>query len=661
MSMTIISAKTRKAQLIALSLASAVICVPSMAEAKCGFAHPKDCAPHPHIKINPPPIIKQIIEEPIRIIQNPKRIITDPIDNAKKALKGVKQTTEDIITIVTLGNGDVEKTIKKADGDFEKIINKASGDVEKTVTKASGDILTAVKKVGGDTITSAKKVSGDVVTTVRKVGGDVEVTIKNAGGDAIAIVKKAGGDVVATYHKAGSAVVTNVQKGWRDVSKGAQGVFRELTDAEKALARFTSDQIKGDIAGLSAAEKRLREGKIVDAVWGLASEPLKRGEQNAGKAVQESAVLNAAAQGAATFYGGPAGAAAYAAWYTYRQTGDADMALRVGLITAATSVVGGQTGQMPTATVSDVVKKAAVRGVVGGLTVAAAGGDLEDVKRGFLDAGAKVLVQDGYTQIAGQPMDDATYQRAAYCLDQKNLSCLPNPQQYVRDQVGALLDKAGNKIDPDGIIREVFGLVVHDEFGFPKLGIPTLTQPMPASETKHRLLDELVYRAPAVPIIDVEREQASAMSSLSKIVDVKTVTLAGGALTLSWSWAEGQIEPSGFPDIVLTNVGPSTPLYESVKTVAVDAAQQLTSALPPAALLKPQPTSFICSLHNETRTIEVSFGDGQHDCSVSDVTATYEDPGAFFGYVKDQRNLCVALAANLVSETQKAGFSCLAK
>jgi hypothetical protein len=42
-------------------------------------------------------------------------------------------------------------------------------------------------------------------------------------------------------------------------------------------------------------------------------------------------------QVAATAYGGPGGAAAYAAWYAYRATGgDAETALRVALITGAT-------------------------------------------------------------------------------------------------------------------------------------------------------------------------------------------------------------------------------------------------------------------------------------------------------------------------------------
>jgi hypothetical protein len=88
------------------------------------------------------------------------------------------------------------------------------------------------------------------------------------------------------------------------------------------------------------AEKRLREGKVVDSMWGLATEPLQSSEENFAKATQESEVINAAAGTAAAVYGGPAGAAAYAAWSTYRRTGNADIALRAGILAAVTSQMG---------------------------------------------------------------------------------------------------------------------------------------------------------------------------------------------------------------------------------------------------------------------------------------------------------------------------------
>ncbi len=135
--------------------------------------------------------------------------------------------------------------------------------------------------------------------------------------------------------------------------------------------------------------------KSVDAMWGLGTEPAKSGEANFFKATQESKVVNAAAAIAATAYGGPAGAAAYAAWSTYRQTGNADMALRAGLLAAVTSEVGSAVAQMPAGTTGEIIKKAAMAGAAGGISVAAAGGDEQAIKDGFLKSAGNVLIQGG--------------------------------------------------------------------------------------------------------------------------------------------------------------------------------------------------------------------------------------------------------------------------
>src|ERR1700757_2916104 len=108
-------------------------------------------------------------------------------------------------------------------------------------------------------------------------------------------------------------------------------------------------------------------------MWGLATEPAQSGEENFAKATQESEVINAAAGSAAAVYGGPAGAAAYAAWSTYRRTGNADMALRAGILAGGTSQLGSSVAKMPAGTTGEIIKKAAVAGAAGGISVAAAG------------------------------------------------------------------------------------------------------------------------------------------------------------------------------------------------------------------------------------------------------------------------------------------------
>ena len=109
-------------------------------------------------------------------------------------------------------------------------------------------------------------------------------------------------------------------------------------EAAIAVGNFAENQVYSYGQTLTDAEKRIREGKIVDAVWFLAVDPLRHTEENLGTAVSESSLLNYTATAAASIYGGPSSAAAYAAWYTYKQTGDLELAVKSGVIADAKRV-----------------------------------------------------------------------------------------------------------------------------------------------------------------------------------------------------------------------------------------------------------------------------------------------------------------------------------
>ncbi|WP_244510670.1 hypothetical protein [Microvirga guangxiensis] len=96
-----------------------------------------------------------------------------------------------------------------------------------------------------------------------------------------------------------------------------------------------------------------------------------------------------APQIAASTYGGPAGAAAFAAWYTNKKTGDLDHAIRGGVIAGAASAGYANTSAMPSGTVGEVAKKALFTGAVGGVAFAAAGGNDAAVCDAF---GEKVIL-----------------------------------------------------------------------------------------------------------------------------------------------------------------------------------------------------------------------------------------------------------------------------
>ena len=220
-------------------------------------------------------------------------------------------------------------------------------------------------------------------------------------------------------------------------------------DAGQDIGRYLELQAKGAEHGLSKAEKRVREAKVVDALWHLATRPLA---DDAGFAGQEGDYLNAVAQYAATFHGGHGGAAAYSAWYTYRHTGNADLAFRVGVLGAATSQAFPGNGGMTLDPAGAAARKAVVAGAIGGLAIAAAGGDQQAIVEGFLRDGGMVLIQDGFKRYIGSKLVARTSDEDAYCMSALGTDCPAGDITYARDEKGYIAYKEG-RLQPASIQR----------------------------------------------------------------------------------------------------------------------------------------------------------------------------------------------------------------
>jgi hypothetical protein len=178
-------------------------------------------------------------------------------------------------------------------------------------------------------------------------------------------------------------------------------------------------------------------------------------EENAAEAAQESEVLNAAVEAAATAYGAPAGAAAYGAWLAYHDTRNVELALRAGALAALSSESGSIVQEMPTGTVSDVVKKAAVSGALGGIAVAASGGDADAVRDGFVKAGGMVIVQSGESYVKKEYTDPITANADSYCMSAVGASCQYALPKLKHDATNAILqDKDGNPVVDTDYINE---------------------------------------------------------------------------------------------------------------------------------------------------------------------------------------------------------------
>ncbi|MEM7218879.1 MAG: hypothetical protein AAF515_10985 [Pseudomonadota bacterium] len=428
------------------------------------------------------------------------------------------------------------------------------------------------------------------------------------------------GDVSATLDRA-----------TEDTDRATKKAGRDVNDAAIAIGHYMERQAQGYGEALSDAEKRVREGKFVDAIWHLGTDPIKNTEENAVKLAQESTLVNALAQVAATAGGGPQGAAAYAAWYTYRATGDVDLALRVGLTVGATTAAMGAVSDMPTNTTGELAKKAAVTGAIGGIGVAASGGDEEAIFEGFLRGGGMVLIRDGYKSYTGHDIDPRGAEGEAYCLT-TNEECSPPPEAYVRDRNGDL---------------------VRDRNGHPKIDIrfvdnrrPTVGIKAPKDATG--LAHELV------------QEGGFVMNTAAKVVPV---VQAGAVFHDQWviQWDMNLAMNLGTiaPAMVMTYYGTTGAVTDGMIKAALSGN---SAALGIEAHNVDEPrgflsTAFQCLNTSLTRTIQI---DSLHneDESVCRVVYLSEKGSSTPWYAEHNADYCLPKGLELVKKQIDWGWSC---
>lgn len=386
--------------------------------------------------------------------------------------------------------------------------------------KGATNVQSAVEHVGDDLITASVKAGGDTLTTLTKASGDTIATLQKAGNDTVTTVNKAGSDVVATY-----------EKGWRDTAEQAKRSFNDVVDAGKAVARFAEAQAKGEITELNDFARRAREGDVIGALWGAAVDPVKSSEKNFANAVQESAVLNAAAQAAATAYGGPAGAAAYAAWYTYRATGDANLALKAGVFSIVTSYAGGSVSNMPAGTAGEVLRKASVTGAVAGIAAAAAGGDEKAVKDAVLRSGGAVLVQGASDQLKAYSPNAENAIQTVQCISARDVDCLSNTT-YVTDAKGKLL---------------------YDSDGQPRIDTAKLDP------------KQYVGQWTGIDPNSAEGKKNEIVTAISKIPQTQSIPIGHNNWVVSSTLGQSKTLEYNKPAVVLTYAGPTPPFYSTVQ------------------------------------------------------------------------------------------------
>lgn len=332
--------------------------------------------------------------------------------------------------------------------------------------------------------------AGDLEKAVRdtlKAAHDTSQALAHAVDDAVHLPEKVVAELDRNLEK--------LHEARRRIEKAAAKAVHDVADAGQAIASFTEAELRGS---LEAAKMAMSGGNVFDSAWEAATSRIEDTNDNAMRAMRESAVLAAAAQIAASTYGGPAGSAAFSAWMAYNASeSDLSLALRVGVTQGLVAAATGAAGKLPAGTeriaaenaikaavgklqgksseevmrealsslvttamnqlpTSDLnaVQSSLVSGATGGLAVAAAGGDHRAVADAFLAAGGQVLVQD-VEAVAGEfraQVERGVSSAVARAIDPETVAAVKETydaaKAFEETQVERLVEEAKDAIEP---------------------------------------------------------------------------------------------------------------------------------------------------------------------------------------------------------------------
>lgn len=392
------------------------------------------------------------------------------------------------------------------------------------------------------------------IKTPQIVIGPVRVEVPSAHrivGNIGGVIVTAGEDIQKGVDNVLREADTGISNVGRESEKAARNAWAEgirisngLVEAGVAIGNYVQGYIDGSITSIQDAEQRLREGKILDSLYHLATDPILMQERLAADAVATSEYLNTLAIAAAGAYGGgPYGTAAYAAWRTFNQTENVDLAIQAGLIAGMSSSAFAGLGNLPSAASEDVIKKAVLAGSVGGLAVAASGGDENDIVEGFLWAGGMVLVQDGYREFTGHELDGRGAANDPYCISATDSSCADIRAAYWTDENGK------KHFDPSKLDQSR---------SFVGVGYPD----RPVGGTS------------------LASDNSALMRNVAKIPGMNAMALFHDTWVVSWDMSSLTNKLTIPPAVVLTYIGVGAPLYDHIIDTATESSVPNTSSSP---------------------------------------------------------------------------------
>lgn len=516
------------------------------------------------------------------------------------------------------------------------------------VPKLGGDIAKVAqdfKNFGGQ----IQKDVGDGANNLRKIIGGPTEKLKKEGGKAVEKVK------------------TEAENFRRDVETWVKTgkCGGDICDVFEASKEFVKDQIKDAHQSLDRFSKRLSEGKAVDALWHLFTDAIANTQENAADATKRSNVLRATGQVAAGVYGGPQGAAAYAAWLTYNETKDLSAAIRAGIIAAVTSNITGEINAVDYSGVDGIVGKSIATGAVSGGAVAMAGGSPDDVRKAVGGGISAVLIREGYRQLTKVDLDEKQLRPSvgeAYCLAQvPETSYFTNPSA----DGGCLAPREAYVREPDGSAKVVDGK--------PVIKIDKLGATRPHVGIWGRKADQ--------GGASLVKENGALMTGISRIPGWNAMALAhdhiANNLKLDVLTSAATI-PSA---VVLTYMGTGGVVQDMIRAAAINAWKQrtrkadivikTTPAPPMQTAYEVEVTHMVCGvrqaddkLSNRTDLLietavtgHLALNDNAVQCRIS---KTLDGKNHLVGHAHWDRHFCHLKAETILRKHLATGMTCVA-
>lgn len=328
------------------------------------------------------------------------------------------------------------------------------------VTKPGKEIGEAAEKAGKEVGKAAEDVAQGAGHAAEDVGKAAEKVVKEAG----EVVEDVGNTV-----KEGVEDLTEEAK--RLIHKTRSELGRAYTNVEElasASYHFIENQVDGYISiGKETAKAALR-GQIADVVYQLSVRAWKVQEESTFEAIGRSKLVKYFATAAASTYGGPVGAAAFAAWYAYRCTGDLELAVKAGAIAWASSA-----GLATTSEIQGAARRTLASAAIGGAALAASGGSRDDVLNAFVRSSQLGAIRAAYKDFMDEELTgEPAIEGAVAKLDEDGKPRIIGSWKPLQDEDGKMITDAEGNAQID--ITSMPKSVSHVGFASSSMDVPDI-------------------------------------------------------------------------------------------------------------------------------------------------------------------------------------------